>query len=69
MNRQFGDQYKKLINKWEFTRTNPTAPFIGRRHKEILTDLYYVNSEYVDEGAPTRYEAIESKMVYYPYYT
>jgi hypothetical protein len=69
MNRLFGNQYKKLIDKWEFTRTKPTAPFIGRRHKEELVDFYYVNGGYVEEDVPTRYEAIESRVISYPYYT
>jgi hypothetical protein len=60
--------YTELIKKWDFTRTNPTAPFIGRRHREELIDLFYVDSGYVDE-TPDRYVAIEKGKVVYPYYT
>jgi len=60
--------YAELIAKWDFTRVAPSAPFIGRRHREELIDLFYVDSGYVDE-TPDRYEAIEKGTVVYPYYT
>ena len=60
--------YIELIKKWDFTRSNPTAPFIGRRHREELIDLFYVEDGYVVE-TPDRYEAIEKGKVVYPYYT
>ncbi len=60
--------YTDLIKKWDFTRTAPSAPFIGRRHREEVIDLFYVEDGYVVE-TPTRYEAIEQKIVVYPYYT
>ena len=60
--------YTELIKKWDFIRTSPSAPFIGRRHREELIDLFYVEDGYVVE-APYRYEAIEKGTVVYPYYT
>lgn len=60
--------YADLIKKWDFTKTTPSAPFIGRRHREELIDLFYVDSGYVDE-TPDRYEAIEKGTIVYPYYT
>lgn len=60
--------YIDLIKKWDFTRTSPSAPFIGRRHREELIDLFYVEDGYVVE-TPDRYEAIEKGTIVYPYYT
>ena len=60
--------YSELIKKWDFTRTSPSAPFIGRRHREEVIDLFYVEDGYVVE-TPDRYEAIEKETVVYPYYT
>ena len=60
--------YSELIKKWDFTRISPSAPFIGRRHREEVIDLFYVEDGYVVE-TPDRYEAIEQGTVVYPYYT
>ena len=59
--------YSELIKKWDFTRTSPSAPFIGRRHREEVIDLFYVEDGYVVE-TPDRYEAIEKDIIVYPYY-
>jgi len=68
MARQFGNQYANLIARWSFTKVTPSAPFIGRRHREEIVDLFYVDSGYVVE-TPDRYEAIEKGTIVYPYYT
>ena len=60
--------YAELIKKWDFTRTSPSAPFIGRKHREETIDLFYVEDGYVVE-TPDRYEAIEKGTLVYPYYT
>ena len=60
--------YSELIKRWDFTVITPSAPFIGRRHREELIDLFYVEDGYVVE-TPDRYEAIEQRIVIYPYYT
>ena len=60
--------YAELIKKWDFTITSPTAPFIGRKHREETIDLFYVEDGYVVE-TPDRYEAIEKGTLVYPYYT
>ena len=65
---RFKNPYIDLIEKWDFTRVNPTAPFIGRRHRDVLVDLFYVDSGYVVE-IPDRYEAIEQIIVQVPLYT
>lgn len=60
--------YAKLITIWDFTKISPSAPFIGRRHREEVIDLFYVEDGYVVE-TPDRYEAIEKGTIIYPYYT
>ena len=60
--------YAELIAIWDFTRVAPSAPFIGRRHREETIDLFYVEDGYVVE-TPDRYEAIEKDIIVYPYYT
>lgn len=68
MVRRFGNQYTNLIKKWEFTRPKPSAPFIGRRHRDELINVYYVSDGYVEEDTPTRYDAIETRVITPPYY-
>ena len=40
--------YTDLIKKWEFTKTSPSAPFVGRtRPPAPIIDIYYVTDGYV----------------------
>jgi hypothetical protein len=50
--------YAELIEKWDFTKITPSAPFIGRDIVAPLVDLYYVVDGYVEE-IPERYEEIK----------
>lgn len=42
--------YYELIKKWEFTRTAPSAPFVGRSSSTPIIDVYYVVDGYIDEN-------------------
>lgn len=57
--------YTDLIKKWDFTRTTPSAPFIGRKHREEVIDIYYVYDGYVLDD----YIEVQQDVIFYPYYT
>jgi hypothetical protein len=40
--------YVKLIGRWDFTKTAPYAPLIGRDIVAPIVDVYYVLNDYVD---------------------
>jgi hypothetical protein len=42
--------YTELINRWDFTKAIPFAPFVGREPEIPMMDTYYVDNGYVEDG-------------------
>jgi hypothetical protein len=42
--------YTELINRWDFTKATPFAPFVGRDPVIPMMDTYYVDFGYVEDG-------------------
>jgi hypothetical protein len=51
--------YSELIKRWDFTKTSPSAPFIGRGVVAPIVDIYYVVNGYVD----TEYVEVQQEPV------
>jgi hypothetical protein len=64
-NPTFKNPYKDLLHKWDWIKPAVSAPFIGRRTRTELIDLYYVVDGYVEMD----YVAVEQGEVTYPLYT
>ena len=64
-NPTFKNPYKDLLHKWDWVKPAISAPFIGRRTRTELVDLYYVVDGYVEVD----YVAVEKGEVTYPFYT
>ena len=64
-NPTFKNPYKDLLYRWDWVKPAVSAPFIGRRTRTELVDLYYVVDGYVEVD----YVAVEKEEVTYPFYT
>lgn len=64
-NPTFKNPYKDLLYRWDWVKPAVSAPFIGRKTRTELVDLYYVVDGYVEMD----YVAVEQGVVTYPLYT
>jgi hypothetical protein len=64
-NPTFKNPYKDLLYRWDWVKPAVSAPFIGRKTRTELVDLYYVVDGYVEMD----YVAVEQGEVIYPLYT
>jgi hypothetical protein len=64
-NPTFKNPYKDLLHKWDWVKPTVSAPFIGRKTRTELVDLYYVVDGYVEID----YVTVEQGEVIYPLYT
>jgi hypothetical protein len=64
-NPTFKNPYKDLLYRWDWIKPTVSAPFIGRKTRTELVDIYYVVDGYVEMD----YVTVEQEEVTYPYYS
>lgn len=64
-NPTFKNPYKDLLYRWDWVKPTVSTPFIGRKTRTELVDLYYVVDGYVEMD----YVTVEQGEVIYPLYT
>jgi hypothetical protein len=64
-NPTFKNPYKDLLYRWDWIKPTVSAPFIGRKTRTELVDIYYVVDGYVEMD----YVTVEQGEVTYPYYS